>query len=59
MSKLDPYELEVLEAYASRKLKPSAGNAELQRLRAAARATAIQLPQQTNIAVTLAIFRSR
>jgi predicted DNA binding CopG/RHH family protein len=42
MSKLDPYELEVLEAYESGKLKPSAGKAELQRLRAAARATAIK-----------------
>jgi predicted DNA binding CopG/RHH family protein len=42
MSKLDPYELEVLEAYESGKLKPSAGKAELQRMRAAARATAIK-----------------
>lgn len=42
MSKLDPYELEVLQAYESGKLKPSAGKAELQRLRAAARATAIK-----------------
>lgn len=42
MSKLDPYELEVLEAYEAGKLKPSAGKAELQRLRAAARATAIK-----------------
>ena len=42
MSKLDPDELEVLEAYESGKLKPSAGKAELQRLRAAARATAIK-----------------
>lgn len=42
MSKLDPYELEVLQAYESGKLKPSAGMAELQRLRAAARATAIK-----------------
>ena len=37
MSKLDPYELEVLEAYEAGKLKPGAGKAELQRLRAAAR----------------------
>ena len=45
MSKLDPYELEVLEAYESGKLKPIAGKAVLQRLRAAARATAIcQVP---------------
>jgi len=42
MSKLDPYELEVLKAYDAGKLKPSAGKAELQRLRAAARATAIK-----------------
>jgi predicted DNA binding CopG/RHH family protein len=42
MAELDPYELEVLEAYESGKLKPSAGKAELQRLRAAARATAIK-----------------
>ena len=42
MSKLDPNELEVLRGYESGKLKPSAGKAELQRLRAAARATAIK-----------------
>ena len=42
MSKLDLYELEVLQAYDAGKLKPSAGKAELQRLRAAARATAIK-----------------
>ena len=42
MSKLDHYELEVLRGYESGKLKPSAGKAELQRLRAAARATAIK-----------------
>lgn len=42
MSRLDPYEIEVLEAYETGKLKPSAGKAELQRLRAAARATAIK-----------------
>lgn len=42
MSKLDPYELEVLEAYEAGKLKRHAGKAELQRLRAAARATAIK-----------------
>jgi predicted DNA binding CopG/RHH family protein len=42
MSRLDEYELEVLGAYESGKLKPSAGKAELQRLRAAARATAIK-----------------
>ena len=42
MSKLDPYELEVLEAYESGKLKPIATKTELQRMRAAARATAIK-----------------
>ncbi len=42
MSKLDPYELEVLVAYESGKLRPSAGKSELARLRAAARATAIK-----------------
>ena len=42
MSKLDPYEIEVLEAYQSGKLKPTASKAELQRMRAAARATAIK-----------------
>lgn len=42
MSKLDPYELEVLEAYESGKLKSSTGKTELQRLRAAARVTAIK-----------------
>ena len=40
--KLDPYETEVLEAYESGKLKPTATKAELARLRAAARATAIK-----------------
>ena len=42
MSKLDPYELEVLQAYESGKLKPGANKAELQRMRTAARATAIK-----------------
>ena len=42
MSKLDPYELEVLEAYESGKLRSIASKAELQRMRAAARATAIK-----------------
>ena len=42
MSKLDPYELDVLAAYESGKLKPITGKAELQRMRAAARATAIK-----------------
>ena len=42
MSKLDPYELEVLHAYESGNLQPIASKAELQRMRAAARATAIK-----------------
>lgn len=42
MSKLDPYELEVLEAYELGKLKLIASKAELQRLRASARSTAIK-----------------
>jgi predicted DNA binding CopG/RHH family protein len=42
MSKLDPYELEVLEAYESGTLKPIASKAELQRMRVAARATSIK-----------------
>ena len=40
--KLDAYELEVLNAYESGQLKPIASKAELQRMRAAARATAIK-----------------
>ena len=42
MSKLDPYELEVLEAYESGKLRSIASKAEFQRMRAAAKATAIK-----------------
>ena len=42
MTKLDPYELKVLQAYESGRLKPTASKAELQRMRAAARATAIK-----------------
>jgi len=42
MSKLDRYELEVLQAYENGKLGSVAGKAELQRLRASARATAIK-----------------
>ena len=42
MSNHDPYELEVLEAYESGTLKPIASKAELQRMRAAARATSIK-----------------
>ena len=40
--KLDAYEKEILEAYESGKIKPIANKAELQRLKAAARATAIK-----------------
>ena len=40
--KLDPYEREILEAYESGKIKPVVNKAELQKLRAAARATAIK-----------------
>ncbi len=42
MSKLDPYELEILRGYESGKLKPASDEAERQGLRAAARATAIK-----------------
>jgi len=42
MTKLDAYEAEVLEAYESGELKPMATKAELARMRAAARATAIK-----------------
>ena len=42
MTKLDADETEVLEAYESGQLKPAATKAELARLRAAARATAIK-----------------
>ena len=42
MSKLDTYETAVLQAYESGKLKPIASKAELQRMRTAARATAIK-----------------
>ena len=42
MTKLDPYESEVLEAYESGKLQSIASKAELQRMRNAARATAIK-----------------
>ncbi len=42
MFKPDPYELEVLKAYESGRLLPAASKAELQRLRAGARATAIK-----------------
>ena len=42
MSKIDAYELEVLEAYEKGKLKSVATKAELARFKAAARATAIK-----------------
>ena len=42
MAKLDAYEEAVLAAYESGKLKPVATKAELARMRAAARATAIK-----------------
>jgi predicted DNA binding CopG/RHH family protein len=42
MSKLDPYELGVLHAYESGKLKSTASKPELQKMRAAARATAVK-----------------
>jgi predicted DNA binding CopG/RHH family protein len=42
MTKLDRYELDVLQAYESGKLKPAATKAELLRMRAAARATAVK-----------------
>lgn len=42
MTRLDPYEQEVLEAYELGKLVPVATKAELTRMRAAARATAIK-----------------
>jgi predicted DNA binding CopG/RHH family protein len=42
MSKLDAYEQEVLQAYEKGQLQPSASKAALQRLRLAARATAVK-----------------
>ncbi len=42
MSKLDPYERDLLAAYESGTLKQAANKAELQRMRAAARATSIK-----------------
>jgi predicted DNA binding CopG/RHH family protein len=42
MSKLDAYELEVLKAFEKGKLKSVASKSELQKLKAAARATAIK-----------------
>ena len=40
--KLDAYETEILKAYESGRIKPVVSKAELQRLRASARATAIK-----------------
>lgn len=42
MMQPDPFELEMLEAYESGKLKSAASKTELNRLKAAARATAIK-----------------
>ena len=42
MSKIDAYELEVLESFEKGKLKSIATKGELERLKAAARATAIK-----------------
>ena len=42
MTKLDPYEQEVLDAYESGKLRSVASKAQLQRMRVAARDTAIK-----------------
>ena len=42
MSKLDPYELNVLQAYEAGNLKSTATKSELQKMRAAARATAVK-----------------
>ena len=56
MMKLDSYETEVLEAYESGKLRPIATKAELVRLRAAARATAIK-DRRVNIRLSSADLR--
>jgi predicted DNA binding CopG/RHH family protein len=53
MSKLDAYEPDVLQAYEKGQLQPSASKAELQRLRLAARATAIK-DKQVNIRLSSA-----
>ena len=44
MSKLDAYEREVLDAYEKGKLRSVATKGELERFKAAARATAIASP---------------
>jgi predicted DNA binding CopG/RHH family protein len=51
MSKVDAYELEVLTAYEKGKLKSVATKAELAKLKAAARATAIK-DRRVNIRLT-------
>jgi predicted DNA binding CopG/RHH family protein len=51
MSKVDVYELEVLTAYEKGKLKSVASKAELAKLKAAARATAIK-DRRVNIRLT-------
>jgi predicted DNA binding CopG/RHH family protein len=51
MSKVDVYELEVLTAYEKGKLKSVATKAELAKLKAAARATAIK-DRRVNIRLT-------
>jgi predicted DNA binding CopG/RHH family protein len=56
MTKLDPYETEVLKAYESGRLQPIATKAELARLRAAARATAIK-DRRVNIRLSSADLR--
>lgn len=48
-SKPDPFELELLQAYEASKLKPAASKAELQCLRAGARATAHDLAELTRL----------
>ena len=53
LSKLDPYELEILEAYETGKLKSIATKAELQRMHAAAGATAIK-DKRVNIRLSTA-----
>jgi len=51
MSKLNPYELEVLDAYETGQLAPVPDLAEFDRLRAAARATAIK-DKRVNIRIS-------
>ncbi|MCS6997687.1 MAG: hypothetical protein NZ533_12240 [Casimicrobiaceae bacterium] len=53
MPKLDPYEAEILTAYEAGKLTSRAGNAERQRLRAAASATVVR-DRRVNIRLSAA-----